>query len=474
MTGSTSVTPARICPAFTIVGALLIAASATAARAQTSDERGGFTVREISLSTGYASVQLPPATLGGFVPNDILNEDVITSGTAAVEWRRITPLGRYTLGLSGTYTARSRYPDLNAPGGSLTFSMSRALGPRWRLRADVANEIVNWDQFAFRATEAHQLVDDAPSFDELAGAVALPRSSTAASSQSMPLVPISHSLDGADLYGNRVLASSVRVDATYVHSVRLETTFRGNYTRIRRISSSDRTGQVLSSPYSTEEGPGIGIRYKRSERTQITADVDWSDLSGAYVEKALFATAGYGWAGRKWFAAGALGAALRPFEASVVPALQAEDRPPTHAIVYRGSIGYRFGAQTLVLQFGQIPHDEYGHGGRNRATGFEGNVRSAVGSWSWATPRRQWILQSDFTLVRRPGNYSYISSWLATAGIGRQLGPTARLMAEFVFDRHGSREFEGFDLTRKGARLQFAWRPSRRQALSRNSDQRSE
>jgi hypothetical protein len=458
-----------MCSTSAVLGAVLITASATPARAQGGDGQRGFTVREVSLSSGYASVQLPPATVGGFVPNDILNEDFVTTGRTDVEWRRVTPFGRYTLGLSGTYTVRSRYSELNAPGGTVSFAMSRALGPRWRLVADVTSEIVNWDQFAFRPSQARQLVDGTPSFDDLAAALDLPRSSTPEATDTVPLVPISHSLDGADVYGNRILASSVSMDATYLHSVRLETTFRGNYARVRGISSSGRPGRGLSSPYSTEEGPGIGIKYRRSERSQITADADWSDLSGAYVEKALFATAGYGWTGRKWFAAARLGAAVRPFEEAVRAGLPT-NRPWAHALVYSGSIGYRFRTQTLLVQFGQVPHDEYGHGGRNAATGFEGSVRSAAGTWSWSAPRGQWTLQADLWVVRRPGNYSDISSWLATAGVGRHFGPNVRLVADVVFDRHGSREFEGLDLTRRGGRLQLIWSPARRRVLPGNFD----
>ena len=65
-------------------------------------------------------------------------------------------------------------------------------------------------------------------------------------------------------------------------------------------------------------------------------------------------------------------------------------------------------------------------------------------------------------MIRRPGNFSYIFTWLSTTGIGRQLGPNVRLIVEAFFDRHGSRAYEGFHLTQEGVRLNFTWTPRRR------------
>jgi hypothetical protein len=65
-------------------------------------------------------------------------------------------------------------------------------------------------------------------------------------------------------------------------------------------------------------------------------------------------------------------------------------------------------------------------------------------------------------MVRRPGNFSYINAWLATAAVGRQVARDVRVMGELLFDRHGSRGFEGFHLTREGARVTIIWTPHRR------------
>jgi hypothetical protein len=89
-------------------------------------------------------------------------------------------------------------------------------------------------------------------------------------------------------------------------------------------------------------------------------------------------------------------------------------------------------------------------------------VQSVAALWSWSVPRSRWVTRADFSMIRRPGNFSYIYAWLATAGVERQITPHVRLMGDVVFDRHGSRGFEGYHLSRESARLTLAWTPRRR------------
>ena len=434
------------------------------ALAQSTDDRGGFAVRELGLSTGYAWVQLPPITLGGKLPNEVLNADLITSGTVDIGWRRGTSKTTYTFDLFGIYSARTRYSRLSAPGADVSFRVSRAFGNRWRLGTGVAGAITSSDQVAFQPTQTRRLVDDAQSFDDLANTVAVIRSPSPDLSQAALFVPIRESIAGSELYGTRVASSSMRADATYVHSSRLSIHFSGIYTNVRRISpgQGQDPGLVLGLPDSTAEGARMAVTYDHSERTQLTTALNWSQTSGIEADKAVSATLGYGWYGRKWFAEGTGGVALRPFQALVasVPSTTTSSRMPL--IVGSAAIGYKFQTQTLLVRYSRAAHDEAGHGGRNIVTGFGGNVQSVEGSWSWSAPRSQWTAQSDFSMLRRPGNFSYIYTWLATIGLGRQLTPNFRLMGELLFDRHGSRGFEGFHIARQGARVNFLWTPRRR------------
>jgi hypothetical protein len=448
--------------AIAIAIALLALAPGSDAWAQTNDDRKGFVVRELSVSTGYGSVELPPITLQGYLPNDVLNADLITTGTAAIDWQRITSGTRYRFQLFSVYTARARYSGLNAPGGNVAFGLSRVVGNRWRFEGGIASVIASFDQVAFQPTQARRLVDAASSFDDLAGVVALARSPSSNMAHAPLFVPITQSLDEAGVSGQPIVVSSASAGAIYVHSVKLATHVRGNYTTVRQVPSNHDPGMVLQSLDSNAQSAGIGFRYNRSERTQLIADVDWSQTSGVSIDKVVTASVGYGWTGRKWFTLTTVGAVLRPFQTHVLGAISiaTDRRRPT--LAYSGALGYKFRAQTLLVQYSRASHDPYGHGGRNIVTGFEGNVQSIAGAWSWSAPRGGWMTRADLTMFRGPGNFSYIYTWLSTVGLGRRLSPNVWLMGELLFDRHGSRGFEGFHLTREAARVTVNWTPTRR------------
>jgi hypothetical protein len=415
----------------------------------------------LGLSSAYASVQLPPITLGGNLPPDVLDADLLTTGTAAIDWRRVTPRTRYLLELFGGYTAHAQYRHLSAPHGTMTFATSRFLGRRWRLDAGVGTVIAASDELMAPPTHAHRLAEDARSFADLSATAALARSPHPDRAQAALFLPISRSLLASDVYGSRSMVSSVKGGATYRHSQRLATFVRGSHTSRRQIWSNGDPARLLRSPESRAASGGLGVRYDRSERTQLTFALDWSQTSGVSVDKVLIATVGQGWSGRKWFTMATIGAGI-PFRAGSAAESSTTAAGWTPEIVYGGTIGYKFAAQTLLAQYSRAAHDEYGHGGRNVVTGFEGNVQSASGAWFWSMPGSAWLARADVSLVRRPGNFSYIYAWLATAGVGRQVGPNLRLMGELLFDRHGSRAFEGYHLMREAVRVTVVWTARRR------------
>ena len=237
---------------------ILMAVLEQGVRAQTNDDKGSFAVRELSVSTGYVFVQLPPITLGGQPPDGVLNEDLITMGTATIDWQRVTARTRYRLDAFGMYTARTFYPRLSAPAADVRFGISRLFGSRWRLATDVSALLSSSDRLAYQPAQARG-VGAQVSFEDLAGAAAVPRSPHPDPVQAALFVPINTSLAASDLHGDRMFASSVRLDASYAHSARLATYFRGGYTIALPVSANTDRGGMLS-PSDTRTGTvGVGV-----------------------------------------------------------------------------------------------------------------------------------------------------------------------------------------------------------------------
>jgi hypothetical protein len=89
-------------------------------------------------------------------------------------------------------------------------------------------------------------------------------------------------------------------------------------------------------------------------------------------------------------------------------------------------------------------------------------VMAVLGSWYWSPLRGKWNAQANLSTHRTPGNFLYIYTWQANASLGRQVHPKLRVLVEGIFDRHGSKGFEGFHLTRQGFHLNLVWTPGKR------------
>src|SRR5262249_56031402 len=137
------------------------------------------------------------------------------------------------------------------------------------------------------------------------------------------------------------------------------------------------SNQVLPHPDPDTEGAGGGFQYALSERTQLTGGLEWSQPSGVSADRVVSATVGYAWSGRKWFASAGGGIAVRPFEISTATPPQTTSPSQTVLPIYDAAIGYKFGTQTLLVEYSRAAHDEYGHGGRNFTTRFPGTLHSA-------------------------------------------------------------------------------------------------
>jgi hypothetical protein len=84
------------------------------------------------------------------------------------------------------------------------------------------------------------------------------------------------------------------------------------------------------------------------------------------------------------------------------------------------------------------------------------------GYWSWTPVRGNWGAEASIHQSRGLGNFLLINTWHADATFSRALTQRVRMNAVFLYDRHGSKGFEGFHLTRRSVNLGLAWNPDKR------------
>ena len=435
--------------------------------AEAQDERpeDGLRLALVSVGGGYAFVQLPPVTLSGTIPQEILQEDLIATTQVGLRWLRPTPRSQMTFTLDGTYVGRIKYSEISAFGGGVAFGASRQMG-RFRLSTNATSALTNGDHALLAPTSGQQLVASQDSFDELSRSVAHPRSRHPDPVAASLFVPISTSaLVLGEGYGHQMLGSGGSVGLTYSTSRRASYFVDAGFSSVRAIGLTDEPAAV---PFVTAKSrvTSGGVTYTLGRRSEITGSVSYGKSLGTFRYEATQASVRYGWTGRRWFYS-VLGGVARRSDGFLVPAdllprnevtegLPPLQQAPRVEPTYRLVFGIKTNTQTFLVGHTRAPNDSQGYGS------LTGLVVEVDGAWYWAPRQSKWDAHANLLVHRVPGNFLYIYSWLGNAGIGRILNPTMRLTAEMLYDRHGSKGFEGFHLGRQAFTINLVWNPNKR------------
>lgn len=436
---------------------MLGAASAHAQPEPSDRPEAGLVLREISVTSGYASLQLPPVTLGGGLPNDILQNDLVTSVQTNLGWSKVARNGSVlSFDVTGMYTARVKYSSMNAAGGTAALGITQMLGRKWAATFGVSTALFNSDQASFEPTAAQRKVNSATSVEDLAGRVNVPRSQNPDPSQAALFVPISDSAIVNDAYGNRLLTSVAKAGLTYTQSATLSVFVNGNYVSAQRVGSSGEPGVAQPFRDSQFYTANAGVSYSPSRATEVTAAVSRTQSTGLYVNEATSATFTFGWTGREWFTELMGGWSVRPAAPPASGVIPTDFSRSRSGITYTGNVGYKFRSQTLLAGIHRGLNDSQAYGS------VEGDVHSFLASWYWSPLRSKWSAQANVTGHRTPGNFLYIYTWKANASIGREVRSNLQVLLEAIFDRHGSKAFEGFHMQREGFQVNLVWLPRKR------------
>jgi hypothetical protein len=441
----------------TVLAACLLGGEVALAQSPPAERpESGLLLRDVSIATGYSFLKLPPVTLGGTVPSQVLENDLITSSEVGLGWNRAGRSSILSFDLSGIYTARAKYTNMNSAGGTVAFSASQTFGRGWEVLLGVSSSIFNSDQISFQPTHGQQLVNGATSVQDLSNRVGIAKSAHPDPTQAVLFVPINQWALANDSYGNRVFASVGKFGLTYTHSTAISAFVGANYSSAQRAGDSGEPGVALPFPDSQFYTVNAGVRYALTRATTVTAAVVRNESTGLYVNEATSATATFGWTGREWFTQIMAGLSVRPAAPPPSGVIVTNFSTTRAGLTYTANVGYKFRSQSLLAGVGRGLNDSQAYGS------VQGDVYHMLASWYWGPLRSKWSAQANFTVYRTPGNFLYIYTWHGNTSIGRELRPNLRLMFEGIFDRHGSKAFEGFHMSTEGFRVNLIWLPRKR------------
>jgi hypothetical protein len=432
--------------------------------------RNGLVVSAVSVESGFTSVTLPPITLGGILPPDALSEDLITTASMALGWREGDSRSSYSLAIVGNRTQRAKYTKISATGGSVDFGAGRRFHRRWAVSVGVNAFIANSDQLGMQHTQSDGNYGQAAlrgygpaALRGYATPLDLARSvrpkATPDIAQASLFVPISQTLAATKTYGNQLMGDGTSANLSYAPSRRMSIYGGVGYTALRRLASSNEPGVTFDFPPSDLRNGNLGLGYSLSRSQSLTLTISRTISTGGFPDNSWSIYTGYSWAGRGWFTDLTVGVAnAKDFGTPVAEGLRVAEATVSsrYDVHYSFSEGYRGRTQSARIRLfrGLSPAQAY--------LAIWGKDIGVEGYWSWTPVRGNWGAQASINQSRGIGNFLLINTWHADAGLTRSLKPRVRMNVDFLYDRHGSKAFEGFHLTRRAITLGLVWNPDKR------------
>src|SRR5262249_28802734 len=150
-----------------------------------------------------------------------LDGNVSYGGSASLGWQRHSSRTDVAVFYSGTYGGVARYSTANGYSQSLSVSTNRMLSARWMLTLSGGGGDTTTAQFLYQPSYASQLVQAAPTFDDLAAAFSVGRFSSNQVASVLTSAPSLESPARTLLLGDRILSYSGQISLAYARSSRL-------------------------------------------------------------------------------------------------------------------------------------------------------------------------------------------------------------------------------------------------------------
>jgi hypothetical protein len=212
-------------------------------------------------------------------------------------------------------------------------------------------------------------------------------------------------------------------------------------------------------PPSQLRNGNVTAGYALSRRSNMSLTFSRAISTGAFPDNSTSIYTGYSWSGRGWFSDLTIGiASAHDFGTPVAAELRVAEATPVNPydVNYSFAEGYHGRTQSARIRVFK------GLNSARAYLSFWGKDLGVEGFWSWTPVRGKWGAEASIHQSRGLGNFLVINAWHADAAISRSLKQHVRMSADFLYDRHGSKGFEGFHLTRRSLTLSLIWNPDKR------------
>jgi hypothetical protein len=421
----------------------------------------GLRLESATISAGYSSNSLPrgfqSSNAGSF--GNGLGADYDLGVSAALGYSHVGRHSMIRANYSPSHMQRSNIPEWSTTDHRVSLSTSYDLSPRWTFNATGRAGQTGQEQLWFNAPKLRNV---STASTDLVGLLNRLQAGEITDDEFASILTGSPVVDDPGGRVNdldRVLSTGVTTGLSYAHSRRITLTFGGSASTFRLLNGTARDDQpnVLYLSSSRQANANIGVSYKMSSRTQISAS-QVSSLSNSSYARSISHSPTISInqrMSRNWnYQLGAGVGSIRFMETS----LAGLPNETSSTWTANGSLNYTKEGHMVSLTANRYIGDQLGTGSLST---------SAAGlNWAWQSHRSPWGGTAGLGFSR--SNYGSnailarrISSDLYNAGITRRMTPSTTLRSDYFYGLFDS-PYAGLVTNSSLHRVQMSlvWRPA--------------
>jgi hypothetical protein len=409
----------------------------------------GIHLYNVSVASSYYSAAYGvepgvPMGTGNAAPAYILQ------GSGQVGWSKAGPNSTLSITYSPTLMQGLQASHYRSFDQSLNLVGSYKLNSHWTVETAFQAGVADYTQMLFGSTLYGNLAASPTPLSGIASSITSPSTLLQLAGETPGAVAPGSSF----AYGTRQVSAASTLSFVYAASTRSSYTFslQGNYSQYLDSQTGAAGTPVYLLPKTTSVGPAVGWSYLLDPRTTFSVQATSTRVLSRYEN--VYNTQGSVSVSRmltqRWFTQGMVGVG------SIVPLNNAPGISSGPQQEYGGSLGYKFGSQSLLGSFNRSVSDVYGLG----AYASE----SSSGAWNYHRTGATIALSGAFGYTRLLGPaFPNWSTWTAHFSVSKNLDRHTAVSLSYSFMQYPQTIFlQAPNLSENGLLLSMSWTPTPR------------